>query len=203
MTFFSGTVTEVIYSMPAAGTALNTSTAKTVISSSGSATLPAFQLPTPLWQPSYAVGRGLRINFGGTWGVTAAGSNFQFWIYLDTTQGTPGSVILASTGVLAIPAVAVTTGNFYGQVDIVATTQGLSSNVYTEGVFTNGFLAMGAGNNASTSLTPTAFTLIGSPSSALSYNPLATNYIEAYAQWGTSNADNTIQLTEFMVSGLN
>lgn len=202
MTFFSGTVTEVIYSMPAAGTALNTSTSKVCISSTGSATLPAFQLPTPLWQPSYAVGRGLRINFGGTWGVTAAGANFQLWLYLDTTQATPGT-ILASTGVLAIPATAVTTGNFYGQVDIVATTQGLSSNVYTEGVYTNGLLVMGNGNNASTSLTPTATVLMGSPSTPIAYNPLATNYVEMFAQWGTSNAADTIQLTEFMVSGLN
>jgi|SRR6185437_6813392 len=198
MTFFSGTVSEVIYSMPAAGTALNTSTTKTVISSTGSASLPAFQLPTPLWQPSYAVGRGLRVNFGGTFGTTAT-PTLQIWLYLDTTQGTAGT-ILASTGAFTT-ASGVTNGSFYGQVDIVATTQGLSSNVYTEAVFANGFLSLGTANNAATAAATTY--MIGAPQSTVSYNPLSTNYVEMWAQWGTSSASNTIQLTEFMVSGLN
>lgn len=198
MTFFSGTVTEVIYSMPAAGTALATSTTKTVISSTGSASLPAFQLPTPLWQPSYAVGRGLRINFGGTFGTTGT-PTLQIWLYLDTTQGTAGT-ILAATGALTAPST-ISNGNWYGQVDLVATTQGLSSNVYTEAVYTNGFLSLGAGNNAATAAAATY--MIGSPGATISYNPLSTNYVEVWAQWGTSSASNTIQLTEFMVSGLN
>jgi len=197
MTFFSGTVSEVIYSMPAAGAALNTSVAKTCISSTASATLPAFQLPTPLWQPSYAVGRGLRVNFGGTYSTTAT-PTLQLWLYLDTTQNTPGT-ILAATGIFTTTTV--TNGNFYGQVDIVATTQGLSSNVYTEAVYTNGFIATGAGNNAATAAG--AVYMVGSPSATISYNPLATNYMEVFAQWGTSSASNTITLTEFMVSGLN
>ncbi len=199
MTFFSGTVTEVIYSMPAAGTALANSTAKTVISSTGSATLPAFQLPTPLWQPSYAVGRGLRLSFGGTFGTTGS-PTLQFWVYFDTTQGNATGTVMASTGLFA-PGTGITSGNFYGQLDIVATTQGLSSNVYTEGVFTNGFVMYGAGNNAAT--TAGTFAMIGSPASAISYNPLATNYIDIAAQWSAASASNTVQLTEFMVSGLN
>jgi hypothetical protein len=186
--------------MPAAGTALATSTTKTVISSTGSASLPAFQLPTPLWQPSYAVGRGLRVNLGGTYGCTVSTPTLQLWLYLDTTQGTAGT-ILASTGLLTLPATAITTGNWYAQVDIVATTQGLSSNVYTEAVYTNGLLALGAGNNATTAAA--GVYMLGSPSATISYNPLSTNYLEVWAQWGTSNASNTIQLTEFMVSGLN
>lgn len=198
MTFFSGTVSEVIYSMPAAGTALASSVTRTIISSTGSASLPAFQLPTPLWQPSYAVGRGLRVNFGGTFGTTGT-PTLQLWLQLDTTQGTAGTT-LASTGALTTPS-GVTNGNFYGQVDIVATTQGLASNVYTEGVFVNGFVMIGTGNNAATATATTI--MVGAPQTAVAYNPLSTNYLEVSAQWGTSSASNTIQLTEYMVSGLN
>lgn len=198
MTFFTGTVSEVIYSMPAAGTALASSVTKTVISSTGSATLPAFQLPTPLWQPSYAVGRALRITAGGTFGTTGT-PTLQIWVYVDTTQGTAGT-ILAATGAFTSPS-GVTNGSWYLNLDLNSTTQGLSSNVYTQAVYTNGYLSLGTANNAATAAATTY--MIGTPQATVSYNPLATNYVEVWAQWGTSSASNTIQCTEFMVAGLN
>jgi|SRR5215469_2189577 len=202
MTFFTGTVGEVIYNMPAAGAALSNSVTKTVISGNTTSN-PPFQMPTPLWQPSYANARLLRVVAGGTYGDTASTPTLTLGCFLDPTQNsTTSQITLATTGAAALTATSVTTGNWLLDFYITVTQVGVSGGAFASLVFTNGLLLMGAGNNAATANAQQTI-MVGSPSATISINPMATYFLELWATWGTANASNTITCSQFTVFGLN
>lgn len=202
MTFFSGTVGEVIYNMPSAGAALNTSITKTVISANTTSN-PPFQVPAPLWQPSYANARLLKVSAGGTYGDTASTPTLQIGCYLDPTQNsTTSQVLLAGTGVTTLSATSVTTGNWLMEFYMTVSSMGVGSAAFQQNVFTNGTLLMGSGNNAATANTLVNM-MVGSSGSTIQINPMATYFMELWATWGTSSASNTITCTQFTVFGLN
>jgi len=204
MSFFTGTVGEVIYNMPGAGTAYNTSTSATVISAN-SASNPPFQMPTPLWQPSYASARLLRIVAGGTYGTTVSTPTLIIGAYLDPTQNsTTSQIALAKTGTYTMPATAITNGSWLMDFYVTVNQIGVGAGAYATLVYTNGLLNFYPnGNNAATVNTGNATIGIGSPGATISINPMATYFLELWATWGTSSASNTIQCTQFTVFGLN
>jgi hypothetical protein len=202
MTFFSGTVGEVIYNMPSAGAALNTSVTKTVITANTTSN-PPFQVPAPLWQPSYATARLLKVTVGGTYGCTVSTPTLQVGCYLDPTQNsTTSQVLLAGTGVATLPATAVTSGNWLMEFYMTVSSMGVGSAAFQQNIFTNGTLLMGTGNNAATANILTDL-MVGSSGSTIQINPMATYFMEVWATWGTSSASNTITCTQFTVFGLN
>jgi hypothetical protein len=202
MTFFTGTVGEVIYNMPAAGAALANTVTKTVISAN-TATNPPFQVPAPLWQPSYAAARLLKVTAGGTYGDTASTPTLTLGAYLDPTQNsTTSQILLAGTGAVTLTATSITTGNWLMEFYITVTSMGVGSGAFQQNVYTNGILAMGAGNNAATA-NGQQDVMVGSASSTIQINPMATYFLELWATWGTANASNTITCTQFSVFGLN
>lgn len=202
MTFFSGTVGEVIYNMPSAGAALANTVTKTVISAN-TTTNPPFQMPAPLWQPSYAQARLLKIVAGGTYGCTNLTPTLQVQCYLDPTQNsTTSQILLAGTGAVPMTATAITTGNWLMEFYMTVTSMGVGSGAFQQNVYTNGYLELGAGNNATTT-TQQFDGLIGSSSATIQINPMATYFLELWATWGTANASNTITCTQFTVFGLN
>jgi hypothetical protein len=202
MTFFTGTVGEVIYNMPAAGAALANSATKTVITANTTSN-PPFQVPAPLWQPSYANARLVRVVAGGTYGDTASTPTLQIGAYLDPTQNsTTSQVLLAGNGVTTLSATSVTTGNWIMDFYVTVASMGVGSGAFQQNVFTNGTLVMGSGNNAATANSLVDM-MIGSSANTIQINPMATYFLEIWATWGTANASNTITCTQFTVFGLN
>lgn len=202
MTFFTGTVGEVIYNMPSAGAALANSTTKSVITANTTSN-PPFQVPAPLWQPSYANARALRIIAGGTYGATVSTPTLTIGLYLDPTQNSVTSqVLLAGTGAVTLAATAVATGNWFMDTYVTVSSMGVGSGAFQQNIFTNGFLLAGSGNNAATA-NALQTVMVGSPNATIQINPMATYFMEVWATWGTASASNTITCTQFTVFGLN
>lgn len=201
MTFFTGTVGEVIYNMPSAGAALANSVAKTNITAN-TASNPPFQVPAPLWQPSYANARLVRVVAGGTYGTTA-GPTLTLGCYLDPTQNSTTSQIqLAGFGVTTLSATGVTSGNWLLDFYVTVSSMGVGSGAFQQNIFTNGVWLAGSGNNAATANNLQTI-MVGSSGATIQINPMATYFMEIWATWGTASASNTITCTQFTVFGLN
>ena len=199
MTDFTKTVAEVIYSMPASGAALSNSTTNTVLTGNTS-TNPAFELPTPLWQPAYFVGKALHVLAKGTFGTTGT-PTLTIGCYVDPTQNSTASQqILAATGALTTPS-GVTNGNWELEFTVSMQSIGVTSSAYTATWNTSGTFKLGAGNNAAT--TAASVYMVGNPQTTIAVNPMAINFLEIWATWGTASASNTITCSQFMVLGLN
>jgi hypothetical protein len=200
MTFFTGTVSEELYVMPAPGAALTNSTTKTVISAN-STTNPPYQLPSLVWPPSYAVGRGMHITARG--GISTSGSPGTLTIgcWLDPTQNsTTSQILLAGTGAFSVAA-GLSNGEFELEFDVTIASIGVSAGAYTENVYTGGVLTVGSGANAAT--TASTPYMVGSGTSAIANNPATPYFVEVWAQWGTASSSNSIQLTQLLIGGLN
>src|ERR1700761_8475303 len=150
MSFLTATQVETIYAMPSPGSALASSTTKTLISAN-STTNPAFQLPalTSIWEPSYMVGRALRVCARGIFSTT--GTPTLTWAcQLDPTQNSSTSALtLAATGALTAPS-SITTGNWELEFDVSISALGVSGGYYQATLQSHGLLSLGAGNNAAT-----------------------------------------------------
>lgn len=205
MSFLTATQVETIYALPSPGTALASSTTKTLISAN-SATNPAFALPalTSIWEPSYMVGRALRVCARGVFGTTGT-PTLTFSCQLDPTQNSSTSALtLAATGALTAPGT-ITNGNWELEFDVSVSALGMSGGFYQATLQSHGLLSVGAGNNGATGAS--AVYTVGaaniSMGGAATLNPATPSFLELWGQWGTSNAANTIQCTQLFVFGLN
>jgi len=209
MSFVTATNTEVLYTMPAPGTALATSVTKTVITAN-STTNPPYQMPalTALWPPDRLTPRALRFVARGGVGTTAT-PTLQVQLYLDPTQNsTTSQILLGGTGALttgsALGSGASMNANWELELDMVVTVMGVTSGAYNCTVYTNGMFTISgtgtAGNDAATAVA-TAY-MIGSNTAKTTIVPSTSYWPEIWATWGTSNAANSIQCSQFMVMGL-
>lgn len=206
MSFLTGTVAEVIYSMPAAGASYNNSTTANTILSGNSSSNPPFQFPAQIWQPSYVPGRALYVLAGGIISCTVSTPTLAVKLGLDTTQGTFGTA-LATTGTYTIPATAIANGAWSLEVLVNFTQVGTSGNTYS--FYSTGTFTYGAANNAATAAAVAL--MIGSPSSGgppatptlQTITPATSQYLELAATWGTASTSNMITCTQFVVMGLN
>lgn len=206
MSFITATNTEVLYCMPAPGAALNTSVTKTVITANSS-TNPAYQQPAlnAIWPPDKLIGRALRYVARGGIGTTAT-PTLTIGLFLDPTQNsTTSQITLGSTGALttasSIGGGASMTANWELELDLVITAVGVTSGAYNCTCYTSGIFTYGPGNDAATAVASGTY-MIGSNTSKTTIVPGTSYWPEIWATWGTSNAANNIQCSQFMVMGL-
>lgn len=205
MSFITATNTEVLYTMPSAGTALNTSVTKTVITANSS-TNPAYQMPAlnAIWPPDRLAPRALRFIARGGVGTTVT-PTLTVGLFLDVTQNsTTSQITLGTTGAFTtasgLGGGASMTANWELELDLVVTAIGVTSGAYNCTVYTNGIFSIGAGNDAATAAAVQY--MIGSNTSKTTIVPGTSYWPEIWATWGTSNAANNIQCSQFMVMGL-
>ena len=206
MSFITATNSEVLYCMPAPGAALASSVTKSVITANSS-TNPAYQQPAlnAIWPPDKLVGRALRYVARGGVGTTAT-PTLQVQLYLDPTQNTTtGQILLGGTGAFttasAIGGGASMTANWELELDLVITAVGVTSTAYNCTVYTSGIFTYGPGNDAATAVASGTY-MIGSNTSKTTIVPGTAYWPEVWATWGTSNAANSIQCSQFLVMGL-
>ena len=209
MSFITATNTEVLYCMPAPGAALATSVTKSVITAN-STTNPAYQQPAlnAIWPPDKLVGRSIRFVARGGVGTTAT-PTLQVQLYYDPTQNsTTSQILLGGTGAFttgsALGGGASMTANWELELDLVITAVGVTGGSYNCTVYTSGIFTISgtgtAGNDAATAAATTY--MIGSNTSKTSIVPGTAYWPEIWATWGTSNAANSIQCSQFIVMGL-
>ena len=174
MSFLTGTQAELLYSMPASGSAV-TAAAITVMSGSTAAN-PAYALPANFFasQGGTTPGKALLLKGGGSWATATAARTTVFTVGLDTTAGTLG-ITLAKTGTL----------NAVGWVEY-----GVANNAAA------GTFGTYSSNNASRFM-------IGTPQTAVTFNPTTSYYLEVFNTWDATTNAPTTTLTNFYVFGLN
>ena len=198
MTFLSGTNTELLYVMPAAGSVYNNSSAQTIISGNTS-TNPPYQMPSlyNLWGPSYAVARALRVVARGIFATTGT-PTLKVVCGLNTTQGTASpAIVLAGTGAFTT-ASGVANGMWELEFGIDINSLGTGANSSLDAM---GSFRLGVGNNAAT--TAATMYMVGSTAAITTVNPTTSYWLELAALWGTANASNTLTCFQFEVFGLN
>lgn len=204
MSFLTGTVSEVIYQMPAAGASYNNSITANTILSGNTASNPPFAIPAQIWQPSYVTGRSIVIMAGGIYSTTAT-PTLAFKVGLDATQGTFGTA-LATTGTFTTSGTQAN-GAWQAEVWITFTQVGTTGNTYS--FFSTGQFTYGPANNTAT--TAATAIMIGAPSSGgppatptlQTVVPATTTYLELAATWGAASTSNMITCTQFLVCGMN
>lgn len=199
MTTITSGQSEVLYSMPFNGAAYNTSITRTLVSAN-STTNPPYQFQTTLrnlWGGQYPVGKAIRFTFRASWGDTTVAPALTLAVALDATQATFGTA-LASTGAFTVPGTSVSNGEIEMEFDAVC--QGIGVGATSMTFSTGGVLSIGQGNNAAT--VAAVSYMVGSSATPIGVNPDTLYWPEVWATWGTSNASNTLTLTQFMVQGL-
>jgi len=206
MSFFTGTQCELLYSMPASGSAV-TAAASTVMSGSTAAN-PAYALPANFFSPQTGTtpGKALLIKGGGSWATPTAARTTNFQIALDTTAGTLSAIVLGKTGTLTT-VITTATGAFDFELQVTMTAQGVGATAGT--LNTVGWVEFGIANNAATGTFGTygannaSRFMIGAPQTAVTFNTLTSYYVECFNQWDATTNSPTITLTNYTIYGLN
>lgn len=208
MTAITGTQAELLYAMPGIPPVKNTFTTSAAISAN-STTFPPYQMPAfkSLW-PGNMLGGSLRFVARGVYGCASGTSpTLDCSILLNSTAGTAG-ITLGASGLLAVLVSGEGTGvsmlaNFELELDLTITSiGGYTGGAYTSVVTTGGVFTNGVGNNAGTH-TANAVAVGCGGGGITSIVPTTSYYPEVFWSWGTSAATNQVQLTQFMVWGLN
>jgi hypothetical protein len=205
VSFLTGTQAELLYSMPASGSAV-TAAAITVMSGNTAAN-PAYLLPGGFFatQEGTRPGKALLLKGGGSWATPTAARTTVFTASLDATQGTSG-ILLAKTGVIT-SFVTSATAAFDFEIQVTMTAQGVGATAGTLNAV--GWVEYGIANNAATGTMGTYSTnnasrfMIGTPQTAVTFNPLTGYYLEVFNTWDAVTNAPTITLTNFYVYGLN
>jgi len=205
MSFYTGTQCELLYSMPASGSAV-TAAAATVMSGTTAAN-PAYAMPLDFfWQKSGGgAGRSMLLKGGGWWSTATAARTTNFQVGLNSTAGT-GTIALpfGKTGTLTT---VVTTNALWGfEVLVTCTSPGFGSTASALNAF--GWVEYGIGNNAATGTFGTYSSnnasrfMIGTGQTPIAPVPSTQYYIECSNTWDATTNAPTITLTNFFVFGL-
>ena len=201
MSFWTGTLAEVFYSMPASGQTLASSVTKTLISAN-TTTNPACQLPAIPWQADTITGRAFKVVARGIWGDTGTAPTYAFSVQLDPTQNSNTSAItLAATSAITPTGTSITNGEWEIDFDITFQSVGVSAGSNVANFFTGGHLnfSNGAVNNNQSTTTQTF--LVGT-SATQAWTIGQAYWLEVWGTIGTSNAANLLQCTQLLVYGL-
>lgn len=191
MSFTTGTQTECLAANPAVGSAYNTSTTPTVISTAASGGF----VPANFVLPTYGVGKALLVKAYGVLSTTSA-PNLTMEVLANTTQGTRNSSgILATTGAVAQGS-SVTNIPWDLEVLITVASVGASASWLGMGLFRT-YTAATTVNNFRCSSSA------ANPNTGLTLSTQSAYYIELAATWGTNSASNSITLYGYTVLGLN
>jgi hypothetical protein len=203
MTFAYGTQAELLYSMPAPGAAISAPGAASVILSGNTAVNPPFLMPAlgSLWSPSQIPGKALGIRARGGLGSAATPGTFNIGIGLNTTQATkPPAIVLASSGTIT-PTASQTLNMFELDFEVTFTAAGdIAGAGALVSAQAGGEFTFGHDNSAPAG--DNGF-MLGTlaPITTIRYD--IQYWIEAYATFSTGVASDTLQLTQFLVFGLN
>jgi hypothetical protein len=205
MSGLTGTQRETLYSMPASGSAV-TAAAITVMSGNTAAN-PAYFLPGLFFaaQEGTRPGKALLLKGGGSWATPTAARTTAFTVGLDTTQGTLG-ITLAKTGTLTT-VITTATAAFDFEVQVTMTAQGVGATAGTLNAV--GWVEYGIANNAATGTFGTygannaSRFMIGTPQTAVTFNPQTGYYLELFNTWDAVTNAPTITLTNFTIECLN
>ena len=207
MSFITGTQTELLYAMPASGSAV-TAAAATIMSGTTAANPPYGLPPNFFGQVSgNGAGKSLLIKGGGWYTVGSTAVTNTFKIGLNTTQNTAAiAVTLGATGAWTT---VINQSNvaFAFEVMVTCTAPGKAG---TNGSFNCvGTLLIGQANNAATPTLQTVGAqwatpiMIGAPQTAAAFDPTVTQYVEMSSTWSATTGAPTVTLTNFYVFGLN
>lgn len=197
MSGYTGTQTELLYSMPANGTAV-TAAAITVLTGTPAASNPPYQLPSYFF-PSGQGGPGktLWIRAGGFFSTgTITSLTDVFTLGFDTTIGTLGTTLAKTGAITGTTLTSITNGAWLLDLTVACQQVGTTTNLISTGT-----LSIGAGNNAST--TAAATYMVGSPNSAVAINNATAYYIEVFNTWSVTTGSPTITCNLFTIFGCN
>ncbi len=206
MSFLTGTQAELLYSMPASGSAVTAAVA-TVMSGSTAAN-PAYALPANFFstQGGTTPGKALLLKGGGSWATPTAARTTIFTAALDTSAGTLSAIVLGKTGTLTT-VITSATAAFDFEIMVTCTAQGVGATAGTLNAV--GWVEYGIANNAATGTFGTYSSnnasrfMIGTPQTAVTFNTLTSYYVEVFNTWDATTNAPTITLTNFMIFGLN
>ena len=207
MSFYTGTQCELLYAMPASGSAV-TAAAATILSGTSAAN-PPFGLPPGFFNPSPTgdAGKSLLIKGGGWYTVGTTAVTNIIKIGLNTTQNTAAiAVTLAATGAWTT-VISQSNVAFEFEVMVTCTAPGKAG---TNGSYNCiGHLLVGQANNAANPTLQTVGAqwatpiMMGAPQTAAGFDPTVTQYVEVSNQWSVTTGSPTATLTNFYVFGLN
>lgn len=196
MSFLTGTGAELIYVNNASGTAKNTFTAEALVNDTAGAG------PQPFLPQGFFAGssrKALKLVVRGIIGATSAAPTWQILIRAGANGNITGPILgesdtftgLASTSILFELEEDITIGDSAGYtIGTGATTvRGQGTLRCPKGASPFGAQVF-AGSG-------------GQPGSITNFDPSIGNYLNVSAVCGTSNAANQIQITQFLVFGLN
>ena len=196
MSYYTGTVTELLYASSAAGATLSSWTTETLLNSTATMGVQA-NIPPNFWFPNgNQVGRGIRVTARGILSTTSSGPAYTFNLRGGATNNTSTTPILAGTAANTIAA-NLTNVVWEFTTDIILQTigaAGANSTVRSVGTLTIGGLAASAwpiwGGGASPGTVATVDTSI-------------VNYLNLTATSNANNASNAVTLSQLLVFGLN
>ena len=196
MSFLTGTQAELLYSMPASGSAV-TAAAITVMSGSTAAN-PAYALPANYFSPQSGTtpGKALLLKGGGSWATPTAARTTVFTAGLDTGAGTLG-ITLAKTGTLTT-VITSATAAFDFEIMVTLTAQGVGATAGTLNAV--GWVEYGIANNAAAGTFGTygannaSRFMIGTPQTAVTFNTLTSYYLEVFNTWDATTNAPTIKI---------
>lgn len=196
MSYYTGTVTELLYASTAAGATLSSWTTETLLNSTATMGVQA-SIPPNFWlQNNNQAGRGFRVTARGILSTTSSGPAYTFNLRGGATNNTSTTPILAGTAANTIAA-NLTNVVWEFTTDIIMQTMGAAganSTVRSVGTLTIGGLAASAwpiwGGGASPGTVATVDTSI-------------TNYLNLTATSNGANASNAVTLSQLLVFGLN
>ena len=197
MSFVTGTQAELLYSMPASGSAVSgtvtTGTAALIGGGSG-ANLPAYQLPAYFFGDTYGVAKSMLIQGGGTFVTEGTTQTGKLALYLDTTIGTPGTLLM-STGAFD-PTASVAQGTFMFEALITCTAVGTAGTLNACG-------RLYWGNSASNTGTVAGAIYLMGTAGTVAFSNATAYYLEPFFSWGATSTGQTITLTNYLIWGLN
>ena len=206
MSGYTMTQTELLYAMPASGTAV-TAASITVLSGSTNAN-PAYHLPVDFFGQSSGNGPGksLMIMGGGWYTVGTTAVTDVITIGLDSTRGTLGTTLAKSGAWTTVISQSNVEFTFWVMVTLTVPGQGGGTNA---SVNTIGQLHVGQANDAANPTLQTVGAqwatpiMIGAPQTAKTFDPTVAQYVEVFNTWSVTTGAPTATLTNFYVFGLN
>ena len=196
MSYYTGTVTELLYASTAAGATLASWTTETLLNSTVTMGVQA-SIPPNFWlQNTNQGGRGLRVTARGILSTTSSGPAYTFNLRGGATNNTSTTPILAGTAANTIAA-NLTNVVWEFTTDIIMQTMGAAGANST--VRSVGTLTIGG-------LTASAWPIWGggaSPGTVATVDTSITNYLNLTATSNANNASNAVTLSQLLVFGLN
>jgi hypothetical protein len=206
MSFITGTQCELLYAMPASGTAV-TAASITVLSGSTNAN-PAYQLPANYFSytPANGPGKSLLIKGGGFYTVGTTAVTDVITIGLDSTRGTLGTTLAKSGAWTTVISQSNVEFEFEVMVTLTVVGQGGGTNASVNSM---GHLLVGQANDAANPTLQTVGAqwatpiMIGAAQTAKTFDPTVGQYVEVFNTWSAVTGSPTATLTNFYVFGLN